>query len=199
MKRLKPVLDAAPTVDLITLEEARAHVRRDDNDDDSYIESLIAVVMSHLDGASGGILGRALLSQTWIETADGFPVGDEFRFILAPVISVSSVKYYDADNVLQTFAAENYSVHNGREYSYLKLANTASWPSTYERDDALSITASFGYGATASEVPAVIKHAAKMLLGHWYENREAVLVGTVSSELPAGIMKLLRPYIRPHF
>jgi uncharacterized phiE125 gp8 family phage protein len=198
VKKLKPILDIAPTVDLITLDEAKAHIRRDDDDDNYYILSLISIVMSHLDGATG-ILSRALLEQTWTEKANGFPPCKEFRFLLSPLISVETVTYYDSYNVLQTYPPSNYKSYNGYEYAYLKLNRDATWPTTYNRDDAITITAKFGYGVDKTSVPQAIKHAGLMLLSHWYENREAVMVGAAVSELPAGVMRLLRPYIRPHF
>lgn len=198
MNKLEPELSVAPAIDLISLDEARAHVRRDDNDDDTILGLLIATVASRLDGFSG-VLGRALINQTWIERADGFSAGDVFRLDLMPLVSISSVKYYDADNALQTLSPSAYSAHNRTNYSYVRLANDEAWPATYERDDAVEITYVAGYGSAAADVPAVIRHAAFLTLGNYYENREEVITGTIASRLPDGVMTLLRPYIRPHF
>lgn len=197
-RKLDPVLSVAPAVALLTLEEAKDHLRRDDDDDDGYIETLIAAVMSHLDGYEG-ILGRALINQTWVEKWSGFPAGDELRLSLKPVSSITSIEYYDSDNSLQTFAAANYNPFNDAHSASIELIDTANWPSTYDRRDAVILTGVFGYGATAAEVPAAIKHAAKMLLLHWYENREAVVVGTIATELPMGVSRLLTSYMRPKF
>jgi hypothetical protein len=36
--------------------------------------------------------------------------------------------------------------------------------------------------------------AIRILAGHFYENRQAVLVGTIATELPIGVHALLAPY-----
>ncbi len=58
--------------------------------------------------------------------------------------------------------------------------------------------------ATAAEVPEgdetalvlndSIRAAMLLMVGHWYENREAVIVGSISSELPLAVECLLHPY-----
>lgn len=202
MLRLKAQLENAPTAELVSLDEARLHVRRDDSDDDAKITALIAVAMSRLDGIDG-ILGRALITQTWSEQLDRFPVGDRLELPLAPAQSIGSIEYYDFDNAPQTLAASNYSLHTRAFGSYVKLGAQSSWPSTYDRDDAVTVTFTAGYGDAAADVPAAIKHAALLLIGDWYENREDSLIGNNASAaafpLPNGVMSLLRPYIRPHF
>jgi hypothetical protein len=43
-------------------------------------------------------------------------------------------------------------------------------------------------------MPAAIKQALKLLIGHWYENRETVITGTISTALPFAAEALLAPY-----
>ncbi len=198
MQFLKSELSVAPSTELITLAEAKSQVRRDDNDDDAKITALIAVIMSRLDGVNG-ILGRALVNQTWVDQADSFPISDILFLCLAPVGSITSIEYYDTDNNLQTFAAGNYSSHNQPLWGYIVLNQEAAWPSTYDRDDAIKITYVGGYGAAATDVPAAIKHAGLLMLGDWYENREQTIFGKTPAALPTGVNSLLRPFIRPHF
>lgn len=38
-----------------------------------------------------------------------------------------------------------------------------------------------------------------LLIGHWYESREAVVIGSISSELPMAVEALLTPYRHYHF
>jgi uncharacterized phiE125 gp8 family phage protein len=41
-------------------------------------------------------------------------------------------------------------------------------------------------------VPAAIRHAILMLVGHWYESRQAVIAtGAVPQEVPYGVQSLL--------
>jgi hypothetical protein len=56
----------------------------------------------------------------------------------------------------------------------------------------VQITYLAGYGGAAN-VPAPAKHAIKMLVGHWYANRESVLIGSISKELEFAVTALLSP------
>lgn len=64
------------------------------------------------------------------------------------------------------------------------------WPSVRIDDKSVQITYLAGYGGAAN-VPTPAKHAIKMLVGHWYANREAV--GSVGQDVPIGVHALLEP------
>lgn len=65
-----------------------------------------------------------------------------------------------------------------------------NWPSVRLDDNAVQVTYLAGYGGAAN-VPTPAKHAIKMLVGHWYANRETVLVGSISKELDFAVSALL--------
>lgn len=69
---LAPVRVTPPAEPPVSLEEAKAHLRVDFGDDDLYVAGLIEAATAHLDGWSG-ILGRALVTQTWRQDLCGFP------------------------------------------------------------------------------------------------------------------------------
>jgi uncharacterized phage protein (predicted DNA packaging) len=48
--------------------------------------------------------------------------------------------------------------------------------------------------AAFDAVPGEITLATLQLAAHWYENREAVLVGIGANEIPFGVRDLIRPY-----
>ena len=181
-----------PSSPLITDAQAKRWLHRDDDDDLEDIQLLIASAMSHLDGIDG-ILRRGLVSQQWSDIWSGFAAYERLPLALAPVSAVASVSYYDDVNVLQTMAVSEYSLHQDFSGSYLRLASGESWPPTYERDDAVTITYTAGYGG-AQDVPAEIRVAARELLEIWYN-----CVGDGTDNLPASIMTKLRRFIRPHF
>ena len=187
----------AAGVSLFTLDEMKDHLKRDDDDDNTYIQTLIDAADSYLGGVDG-ILGLAFVAQGFIEKANSFPASDVFRLDLMPIVSIDSIKYYDEGNNLQTFLPGNYSFHDALGFSYIKLSPDTSWPSTYERDDAVEVTYTAGYGAAGDSVPSAIRHAAKLLIGSWYENREAAAPVSFSM-LPMGAQSLLRPFKRAAF
>lgn len=48
--------------------------------------------------------------------------------------------------------------------------------------------------ADLDPVPDAVRMAVLMLAGHFYENREATLVGVTAAELPFGVIDLIRPF-----
>jgi len=199
VQRPTSIQSSPPAVDLITLAQAKLRVRRDDDDDDDGIALLIAAVISQLDGTDG-ILGRALISQVWVDIWEGFQAGNRVSLALVPVASVASVKYFDVNNVEQTLPDTSYGLHKDNTGGYyLRLSNGTAWPATFERDDAVQITYSAGYGDQPDDVPATIRLAALDLLQHWYDYPEPVVVGSIASKIPISIEYKLRRFIRPHF
>jgi uncharacterized phiE125 gp8 family phage protein len=76
----------------------------------------------------------------------------------------------------------------------LILADGSSWPATATRPDAVTVTWTCGFGATADALPASIVHAVKLLVTHWHENRGPVAVGTISSDLAWSLDQLVAPH-----
>ena len=168
MKWQAPTRTVAPAETLVSVADAKTHCRIDDTASDSYIASLIAMAESRLDGYSG-ITGLALVTQTWAQKFDGF--GTCIELPLAPVQSVA-ITYFDANNSSQTLSSSTYNLATDALGARIELADGRSWPSTYNRPDAVTVTFVCGYGA-ASAVPKAIVHAALVLIGHYYEDREA--------------------------
>lgn len=188
---LAPVRTVAPAVPLLTIEDVKAHLRVDHAGEDALIYGLIDAAAAHLDGYSG-IMGRALITQTW---AVDFPTfTNRINVPLGPIQS-ATIQYYDSLNTQQTLATSVYAVLSDGLGPYVALKYNQQWPQTYTRDDAVRITWVAGYG-TAAAVPAAIRAAALLLIGHWYANREAVNVGNITSELPIAVAALLAPFRR---
>lgn len=154
---------------LLELATVKNHLRVEHTDDDTLITSLIAVAEQELDGRDG-YLKRAIATQTWDWQFENFPSCAEIILPFPPLQSVTHVKYYDADNVQQTFSSANYAVYANTYRGYLRLAIDAAWPAVYDRDDAVSIRFVCGYGSPAA-VPAPIKQAAMLLVGQMYTER----------------------------
>jgi uncharacterized phiE125 gp8 family phage protein len=191
MRALAPTLVTAPENPLLSVAEARAHLRVTSTSEDDYIEALVDAATSHIDGYAG-VLGRALLTQTWRQSFNDFPPVDEIRIALGPVQSVV-VTYYDPSDNEQTLASGDYHVVASASGPKIILRDGYSWPSTSDRPDAATIEWVCGYGDTSAGVPAGIIHAAKLLVGHWFHNREAASEASMS-EVPLAVSALLAPY-----
>uniref|UniRef100_A0A6M3K180 Putative head-tail connector n=1 Tax=viral metagenome TaxID=1070528 RepID=A0A6M3K180_9ZZZZ len=102
------------------------------------------------------------------------------------------VAYYDTDNTEAYFDASNYFMDLKSEPGRISLAYGKSWPTTTLRPvNGIKVTFTAGYGDAASSVPAAVRQAMLLLIGHLYENREAVVTGTMVNEMPLGVSALL--------
>jgi uncharacterized phiE125 gp8 family phage protein len=201
-----------PDSEVLMIGEVKQYLRVEDNSQDALIHGLIRSVRRQLDGPHSP-LKRALMTQTWDYILDelGYTEGEgwlntgqwwrkrqpgtEDRIVLplAPLQGVTSIQYYDTDEVLQTWSSSNYRVVGigGESPGYITPAPSVSWPSTQSVAEAVTIRFTAGYG-DPNEVPDPIRDAMLRLIAHRYENRE--LGSNVSwNELP-DVADLLWPY-----
>jgi uncharacterized phiE125 gp8 family phage protein len=179
---------------IASLAEAKRHCRVYHDDDDDYIQALVATATAWVDGKDGW-LGRAIGTQTWDYVLDGFPVGagpkgGGIRIPLPPLQSVVSVEYVDPDTGLEAALEDgaDYETDAYSEPGWI-MPSSAGWPTTMNTINSVRIRFIAGYVA----VPASIKHAVLLMVGHLYENREATTIDK-PSELPMGVEALLIPY-----
>ena len=77
----------------------------------------------------------------------------------------------------------------------LVLPALGTWPVTYTgQRGAIEVDFIAGYGSTAASVPADLKVAIRMLIAHWYEQREAVATGTIATTIPLAVESILMMY-----
>lgn len=204
-------LVTGPAVQPLMLQEAKAHLRVDHEDEDALIDALIVTATQSIDGRDGW-LGRALITQTWDLTLHRFPgwrarnvsPGAEFpyRYVdgpimlkLPPVQSITSITYVDTDGNTQTFDSTKYRLSaevNGRPRVDLEYGEV--WPDTRDEPDAVTVRFVAGYGDVGSDVPQPIRQAELITIGHYYENRQIVNIGAPVQEIPMTAQHLLAPY-----
>lgn len=184
------VLATAPAVEPVTTTEAKSQLRVDFADDDTLIAALITAARQVVEN----ITRRALVTQTWDLWLNKFP-GERFiELPLPPLQSVTSITYYDDDDVVATFASTSYYVDTKREPGRVVLRDDASWPSDSLRGaNGVAVRFVAGYGLAVA-VPQAIKQATLLLVGHLYEHRESVSDERQLLELPQGAEYLLWPY-----
>ncbi|MDO1559820.1 head-tail connector protein [Brevundimonas sp. 2R-24] len=177
----------APAEPLLTTAEAKAQLRVTHDEDDALIDGLISTATAFIEGPNG--CGLAPLTQTWRLSLDGFPAGP-ITLPLSPVQAVEAITYTDEAGESRTLAAYAFDadVQPGKVWP----AYQASWPAARLAPGSVKVTFTTGYG-DASDVPADLKHAALMLVGHLYENREAT-AAVALSEVPMGVEAILSRY-----
>ena len=184
---MRLVLITPPDEEPISLVDARAHLRIADDvtSEDGLITDWIRAARREAERGSG----RALVRQTWELRANYFPDSDEIEFPLPPLLSVTSVKYVDADGTLQTYSSASYTVDLSGVKGRIYLNYGYSWPSIRIEPNAVRIIFVAGYG-DAVDVPEDIRAWMFLRIGERYEHREGTVVGVTASKLP-GIDSLL--------
>ena len=181
-------LTKAPSVEPITLAEAKSFLRIDTTDEDSLINTLISSARSMCEEFTQ----RAFIKQTWDLWLDRFPFGksekvwegvlqahrnilnEETRNITIPrppLLSVIHLQTYDDANVATTFTANDYVVDNVSQPGRIILENGATWPTDLRSGHAINVQFQAGYGGQASKVPAQIRHAILLTTAKLYECR----------------------------
>jgi uncharacterized phiE125 gp8 family phage protein len=185
------VLTAAPSAEPISLAEAKAHLRVDASDEDGLLTALIAAARMFIERT----LGLALVTQEWSYFLDFWPRGGCITLPILPVQTVGAVKVHDGAGGVVTLDAASYAVDVLSEPARLVLKGAI--PSVAARElNAFEVAFTAGYGDEASDVPGPIRHALTLLVAHWFERREPVVLGLAPQEVPATVAGLLLPYRR---
>ena len=177
-----------PTQFPLTLAEIKRHLRVTTDDDDSLLTDYIASATEYCEDQVPG--ARSFMSQTWDWKIHFFP-GDSFEVPRPPLQSLTHIKYYatNSSTGTTTLSSTNYLVHIPTNMpGQIELhPEVGAWPSVADRADAVQVRLISGW----TIAPNQVKQAVKLLVGHWYSNREDILVGTISSNIPHGVTALL--------
>lgn len=183
----------APAEVPVSVDDAKLHLRIDGDAENATIERLVKAATSNAERMTN----RALVSQKWALILDRFPRDCQaIQMPLPPLQSVELIKYFDSDDVEQTLPAQDYAVNPFGLIGKVMPAWRKSWPATSGRPMAVRIEFTAGYGEPAA-VPPDIVAAILLILGSLDQNREAVVIGTIVSDLPMGVEYLLAPYVIP--
>ncbi len=186
------VMTAAPDVEPISLAEAKAHLRLDADDEDALVTSLIVAARTFVERT----LSLALIAQGWSLYLDAWPRSGAIALPVSPAQAVTAVRVYAPNDTTSTIDSGSYAVDVLSEPARLVLAAGAVAMQPARRLNAVEIAFTAGYGDDADDVPEPIRHALKLLVAHWFEQREPVVLGELPQEVPATVAGLLLPYRR---
>lgn len=178
-------LITAPSVEPISLTDAKAHLYVFHNDDDALIGALVVAARADAERR----LGRALINQTWELSLDAFP--DEIELPYPPLVSVTSIKYLDSNGVDQVLDPSQYLVDADSAPGAVVPAYGASWPPIRAQRNTVRARYVAGYGADGTSVPAPIKQWILLRIGALYENRESSVSGQAIQDAPRGFADAL--------
>jgi len=206
------VSQAHSATDYISLSEAKLHLRVTSTADDAYITGLIAMALQTVSVELGYQVQKSTVRFGFDEyvglpqlinpiNGTSLPSGNYLR-VPSRVLSIGHVYYIDEDNQLTEFAAADWisSAAPFGQFGRDIFFNTAP---TNLTDDQTKFVVECTEGfelASATGVdpdtlfPSAIKHAALLLVGQMYDNRQAVSFGAASHEMHFGFKTLLAGY-----
>lgn len=198
---LRLTLVVAPAVLPVSLNEAKAHLRIEDDQitDDALITGQIATAVE----ACERYTGRALISQTWTLHRDDWPTdwhsahGSDWTGIREGAISelrsaarwleiprpplqqVIHVKTYDEEDGAIVLAASDYFVDTATEPGRIVLRSGAAVPAITRAANGLEIQFIAGYGDDPQDVPEQLRLGILQLIAGLNENRGDCPIGAL--------------------
>lgn len=158
-------LVSGPTIEPVTLEQAKIQVHRFDNEEDLRLKRLIKSAREFAET----YLSVSLAATTWNLTLNAFPT-TEIVFPYPPLVSITEVAYTDTDEAAQVLAADQYVVDTIANPGRMIPAIDVTWPEVSENaPNPIQITYVAGYAAPAN-VPQAIKEAILLHVEYHYGN-----------------------------
>lgn len=169
----------------LTLSEAKAHLRKLTDDEDTLITSYIVAAREWVENYTGHIL----VSRTITETFSAF--GDYLSLRYRPVTALGDIDYFDADGDATVYEGGVLRTH---AYPAKVYPPTGTTFPTIGTDTGITVEYTAGYDS--GDVPTVFKQAMRLLIGHWYERRAGVSADTLE-EVPLAVKSLCGPFRVP--
>ena len=162
----------------ITIDEVRTHCRIDLTYDDDLVAKMLTAAIRHVEQITGWLTTSQSLQKDYKK------ISEVLRLPHWPVTAVTAIQLVGTSTVS---VADDFDV------------DLTARPARIERASSIVLgrgeTIRISYTAGLTDIPDDMKQAILMLISHWYENREAVIVGTISAEVSLGVNQLLSPYM----
>jgi len=173
-------------IEPITLAEVRQHLRLpEDATEDDLLLGLIKTARVYCENYTR----RALAEQTLETYKDRFSGADPIMLPCPPLLSVVEIGYTDSTGQETILSDSDYLVDTACEPGRVMPAYGTTWPVfTPYPSSPIRIRFVAGY----MDLPVSIRLALLLLVGHWYENREAT--GTAKDQTAFSVHALLAPY-----
>lgn len=185
-RRTKEVLLVPPAIEPVTLADAKLACRVDDASLDGEISVLIATARQTLEAWCWS----SFITQTWQYWWDRF----EFELFIprAPLISSTFLQYLApqaTNNVYTTVPTSIYELSWRHGIPFYRIQYLQTWPVTRGYRDDVMCQVVMGYGPNATDVPAPLRHAIKMMVVYLFANH-----GETPAEMPQAITRLIANY-----
>lgn len=211
--RLRLVTDA--TAEPVQIAEAKQYSRVDHTDEDDLFRSLIVAARRYVEKETG----LALKTQTWTAVYDRWPDGQSQGFggpwwdgtrqlpislitstttieiPKRPFQAITHIKLRDAYGTLNTVSSSVYFAEISDMRGRVNRVLGQVWPAIIlANTGAIEITFTAGFDAAPySGVPQDLITAIKMLVKHWYDDREPIADGRIGP-VPNHVNEILKAW-----
>ena len=170
--------------DVLSLSEAKLWLRVDTHAEDALIMDLIGVAVDRVQNYTGYYLQQVSGTFKMRYFEDTYlPAG--------PLVSVSSVTYTEVSTPV-AFTSYYTGIEGNSPFIHFDTPPALDTENVYP----ISINATVGNDS----VPRPLKQAVRLLLSHYYDIRENVIIGTIiSGTIPQGILSLMSEYRNMYF
>ena len=186
---MSSILLSGPALEPVTLDEAKAYLRVEHDDDDDVIAALIAGARVHVEAQTR----RALITQSWRLIRDSWPASGRISILPAPLRALVAARVYQLDGSTQAIATAAFVADLAAAPAVLSFA-AGALPAPGRVIAGIELDVEVGYGDAPADVPEDLRQAIRVLVAHWYENRGLIAAGTGVAVLPATVAALLSPY-----
>lgn len=186
---MTPILITGPTLEPLSLAEAKTWLKVDGTEEDELISTLITAARLMVEAE----IGQVLIGQNWRLIGDFWPPEGEIPIRYGRVIAVQAARVFSAEGVATAIPASEFTLVErgiGEAQSLLPASQTA--PGRIRAG--IEIDLRLGFGEAAGDVPEVIRLAIRRVVALWFENRGDG--AEVEAGLPPQIRALLRPFRR---
>ena len=184
---MSSMLLTPPAIEPWTLEEAKGFLRVEHEDDDAVIASLIAAARGQVEAQTR----RALIAQTWRIVRDAWPDDGRICLRVGPLRSVVAARVYDTAGNVSTIDVGRFVLD---KTASMIVSPPWSLPMPGRSTAGIELDVEIGFGASAADIPAVLRHAVRSLVVHWYDNRGLIAIGGNVTMLPGSIHAMIASY-----
>ena len=171
----------APVQEPLTLDEAKLHVGLSQDDENVLVVGYLAAARE----AAEAYLSRALFTQTWVYTQTDW-TREMWLPRAAPLASVTHVKYYDTDGVLQTLSTDVYAVETYSEPGRVLLKPSQTWPDLESERQGPRVFVTYVCGHTSVDsIPELVKQGIRLHLAASEADRQGGSADAVAARAAA--------------
>lgn len=175
----------------ISLPDAKRQCFVTSDADDGYITQLIGAACAWAEARTW----RAVRKARYKGSFDSFPI-KSIEMARSPLIAIESFTYIDTDGD-EIALTENVDYLIDRYSQPERLIAFERWPTAKDTPNAVKITFTAGYDGIVNTIPDDITQGLRMMVKHFYDNPEAVVVttgGASAVDVPISSKALIDPY-----